>query len=130
MLFQFSGLEFEFLGPRWSGLIDVIGGYMISLASTGLMIACTYFLVPYHRPNWRMVWPGLLTATLLIEVGKKLFVYYVDNTSSMDALYGSISLIIALMLWLYYFGRVLLYGAEVNFIYGSPSNSTSIIQYR
>jgi membrane protein len=114
-----SGLEPRFLGRYWLDLIDLVGGHMISLASTGAMIGCTYFLIPYRRPSWNEIWPGLLTATLLIEVGKMAFVYYVDNISSMDALYGSISSIIVLMLWLYYFGRVLLYGAEVNFIYNS-----------
>jgi membrane protein len=73
--------------------------------------------VPYHRPGWNAIWPGLVTATVLIEVGKKAFVYYADNISSMDALYGSISSIIALMLWLYFFGRVLLFGAAVNVVY-------------
>ena len=123
-----SSLEFQFLGPRWSGLIDFIGGHMISLSSTGLMIACTYILMPYHRPRWREIWPGLVTATLLIEVGKKAFVYYVDNISSMDALYGSISSIIALMLWLYYFGRVLIYGAEVNFVHGAARERNEVKQ--
>lgn len=114
-----SGIEPKFLGENWRDLIDLVGGHMISLASTGAMIGCTYILIPYRRPGWSEIWPGLLTATLLIEVGKIAFVYYVDNIVSMDALYGSISSIIALMLWLYYFSRVLLYGAEVNFIYNS-----------
>ncbi|MGI9320965.1 MAG: YihY/virulence factor BrkB family protein, partial [Thiogranum sp.] len=83
------------------------------------MIGCTYVLIPFRRPGWKEIWPGLVTASVLIELGKKVFVYYVDNISSMDAIYGSISSIIALMLWLYFFGRVLLYGADVNFIYGS-----------
>ena len=114
-----SGLEPRFLGEHWRDLTDLVGGHMIGLASTGAMIGCTYFLIPYRRPGWGEIWPGLLTATLLVEVGKMAFVYYVDNISSMDALYGSISSIMALMLWLYYFSRVLLYGAEVNFIYNS-----------
>jgi membrane protein len=114
-----SGLDPKFLGEYWGDLLDLIGGHMISITSTGVMIGCTYFLVPYHRTGWNAIWPGLVAATFLIEVGKKAFVYYVDNISSMDALYGSISSIIALMLWLYFFGRVLLYGAEVNFVYGS-----------
>ena len=100
-------------------MIDLVGGHLVSLASTGVMIGCTYFLVPFRRPGWRETWPGLITASLLIELGKKAFVYYVDNVSSLDAVYGSISSIIALMLWLHFFSRVLLYGAEVNFIYGS-----------
>jgi membrane protein len=114
-----SGLESKFLGKYWGDLIDLVGGHMISIASTAAMIGCTYFLVPYHRPGWNAIWPGLVTATVLIEVGKKAFVYYVDNISSMDALYGSISSIIALMLWLYFFGRVLLFGTAVNFVYSS-----------
>lgn len=114
-----SGLELTFLDGYWGDLIDVVGGHLVSAASTGVMIGCVYILVPYHRPGWREVWPGLVTATLLIELGKKAFVFYVDNVSSMDALYGSISSIIVLMLWLYFFGRVLLYGAEVNFIYNN-----------
>jgi membrane protein len=116
-----SGFELKFIGQNWRDLIDLVGGHMISLASTGAMIAFTYFLMPYHRPVWNEIWPGLMTATLLIEVGKKAFVYYVDNISSLDALYGSISSIIVLMLWLYFFSRVLLYGAEINFVYGSSN---------
>jgi len=113
-----SGLELEFLGERWGNLINLIGSQVIGLASTGVMIGLSYSLMPYHRPGWRKIWPGLLTATLLIEVGKKAFVFYVDNISDMDAIYGSITSIIVLMLWLYYFGLVILYGAEVNFVYG------------
>ncbi len=114
-----SGLELKFMGESWRDLTAVIGGHLLSVASTGAMIGCTYFLMPYHRPAFSGIWPGLVTATLLIEVGKKVFVYYVDNISSMDAIYGSITSIILLMLWLYFFGRVLLYGAEINFVYGS-----------
>ncbi len=116
-----SGFELKFIGQNWRDLIELVGGHMIGLASTGVMIAFTYFLMPYHRPVWNEIWPGLMTATLLIEVGKKAFVYYVDNISSLDALYGSISSIIVLMLWLYFFSRVLLYGAEINFVYGSSN---------
>jgi membrane protein len=114
-----SGLELKLPGEYWGKLIDLIGGRLVGLASTAAMIGCTYFLIPFHRVGWKETWPGLVTASVLIELGKYAFVYYVDNISSMDAIYGSISSIIALMLWLYYFGRVLLYGADINFIHGS-----------
>ena len=118
-----SGLELDFLSAGWRDLIKLTGGHVIGLASTGIMIGSAYFLMPYRRPEWKEIWPGLLVATLLIEIGKKAFVYYIDNISSLDALYGSITSIIVLMVWLYYFGRVLLYGAEVNFTYGQPSKT-------
>ena len=50
---------------------------------------------------------------VLIELGKLAFVYYVENVSKLDALYGSISTFIMLMLWLYFVGRSMLFGGMV-----------------
>ncbi|MEN8214756.1 MAG: YihY/virulence factor BrkB family protein [Pseudomonadota bacterium] len=119
-----SDFELAFLGKSSHAVIDLVGGHLVSVASTGAMIGFTYLLMPYQRPGWSRIWPGIVTATLLIEVGKSAFVYYVDNSSKLDALYGSISSIIVLMLWLYFFGRVLLYGAEVNAVYGAPHSQS------
>jgi membrane protein len=121
-----AGLELNFPGETWGEWIGLVGGHLVSLSSTGAMLGCSYFLMPYHRPGWSEVWPGLVIATLLIEIGKKAFIYYVDNVTSMDALYGSISSSIVLMLWLYFFGRVLLYGAEVNYVYGKSRSKATV----
>ena len=108
-----SDLEIEFLGPGVSAFFGVIGGRLVSLMTTGAMFAVTYILVPFHRPSWSDLLPGLVTASLLMELGKMAFVYYVDSSTNLDVLYGSISSFIVLMLWLYFFGRVMLYGAAV-----------------
>ena len=108
-----SNLESELLGPGASAFIGVIGGRLVSLMTTGAMFAVTYILVSFHRPAWADLLPGLLTATLLMELGKMAFVYYVDSSKNLDVLYGSISSFIVLLLWLYFFGRVMLYGAAV-----------------
>lgn len=100
--------------PGWvSTLISILGGWLASLVSTGIMIAVTFALIPYRRPAFADLLPGLIAATLLIELGKWLFVYYVDHVSKLDALYGSITSFIILMLWMYFFGRALLFGAHV-----------------
>ncbi len=112
-----SDFDLSFLGESSQGLIKLFGSHLVGVMSTVTMISFIYLFLPYHRPGWREIWPGLLTATLLIEAGKSAFVYYVDNIATLDALYGSISSIIVLMLWLYFFSRVLLYGAEVNVAY-------------
>jgi membrane protein len=123
-----STLELDFLGQGWRNFINLIGGHAVSAVSTGAMIACTYFLTPYHRPTWKETWRGLLTATILVELGKKVFVLYVDNSSSLSAIYGSISTTIVLMLWLYFFARVLLFGAEVNFVYNHQNENQDVEQ--
>mgnify|MGYP000482367554 FL=1 len=78
----------------------MLSSQLISTASTAALVLVTYLLVPFERPSWRQVWPGMLTATVLIELGKKVFVYYVENVSRLDAVYGSISTVIVLLLWL------------------------------
>ena len=72
-----------------------------------------YLLIPFQRLTLRELAPGILIATVVIELGKGLFSYYVSNVSPYDAIYGSISSIIALVVWLYFSARVLLYGTEL-----------------
>lgn len=61
--------------------------------------------------------PGLVVATGVIELGKGLFTLYYGNVSSYHLVYGSVSSIIVLLLWLYFCARVILYGTEVIFVY-------------
>ena len=57
--------------------------------------------------------PGAAVAALLFQLGKTLFVFYIDNLANLEAVYGSVSSIIVLLIWFYFCGRVILYGAEV-----------------
>ena len=72
-----------------------------------------YILVPYQRLPMREILPGLIVATLLLEAGKRLFTWYVDQAADYSAVYGSLSSIIVMLIWMYYAARVVLYGAEV-----------------
>ena len=76
-------------------------------------VSVLYKLVPYERRAWREILPGALTAALLFELGKAAFVLYLDNARSLEAVYGSLSSVIVLLLWLYFSARVLLFGAEI-----------------
>ena len=57
--------------------------------------------------------PGTLVASLLFDLGRRGFVLYVGNASRFDAVYGSLTSIIVLLIWLYFSARFLLYGSEV-----------------
>ena len=48
-----------------------------------------------------------------MELGKEAFIQFVGNASRFEAVYGSLSSIIVLIIWLYYSARILLYGSEV-----------------
>jgi membrane protein len=83
------------------------------LQGTGVLVGAVYTLVPYQRLTWRELLPGLLVAAFLIELGKSFFVWYVGTAAKYDAVYGSVSSIIVLLIWLYFSARVVLFGAEV-----------------
>ncbi len=101
-----------------SDALSIAADRFLGIAATAALIGVTYTLLPYRRPAWSQVWPGLLVATVLVELGKQLFVLYVDRASSFDSIYGPVSSIIVLMLWLYFFSRVVLFGAAINYVLG------------
>ncbi|MDH3625921.1 MAG: YihY/virulence factor BrkB family protein [Myxococcales bacterium] len=90
-----------------------LGGHVASFVFIFAIVCLLYKLVPYQRPQWREVFPGALVAALLFELGKALFVLYLENVGSLEAVYGSLASVIVLLLWLYFSARVLLFGAEL-----------------
>jgi membrane protein len=108
-----SELELELLGKRWNTVLDVIANRTVGLLATGLMVGAVYALIPYQKLPWRDLLPGLLVAAVLIDTGKSLFVWYMETAANYSAVYGSVSSIIVLLIWLYFSARVVLFGAEV-----------------
>ena len=90
-----------------------LGGHVASFVFVFVVVLVLYNIVPYRRPPWREVWPGAVTAAFLFEIGKALFVIYLENARSLQAVYGSLTSVIVLLLWLYFSARVLLFGAEL-----------------
>lgn len=93
--------------------LEALGGHVASFTFIFAVLSVLYTIVPYRRPRWRDVWPGALVAALFFEIGKALFVVYVENAGSLQAVYGSLTSVIVLLLWLYFSARVLLFGAEI-----------------
>ena len=117
------------LGSRGDGignLLTLAGGHMTSYLFVFVMFGALYNLVPYERPSWREVLPGALFAAFLFELGKTGFMLYIDNVAHLQAVYGSVSSIIVLLLWLYFSARVLLFGAELIAVRQEPVIPSSV----
>lgn len=66
-----------------------------------------------HSPfNW--VLPGAIVATILWLMASWAFSYYVSNFGSFGEMYGSISAVIVMLLWLFLTCFIVLLGAELN----------------
>jgi membrane protein len=79
-----------------------------------------YYWAPNTDHEWQWMKPGSVLAVFLwiiLSLGLK---YYVENFVDYNLVYGSITGVIILMLWLYVSGLTLLLGGELNFILKRP----------
>jgi membrane protein len=78
-----------------------------------------YHWAPNINHRWQWMNPGSVLAVFLwiiLSLGLKV---YVENFINYNAVYGSITGVIILMMWLYVSGLTLLIGGELNFILSS-----------
>ncbi len=104
------------------GQADEVSGLVLfrilSFAANLAIFLTLYKVLPNTVTYWRHIWPGALVAALLFEGGKYVFVFYLDNFATFNAVYGSIGSVIALLLWAYVSAFILILGAELSSEYG------------
>ena len=116
-----SAVELSTLDARWTDWLGLeettVSGVHTRLAGMALVFlvfALLYKEAPTIEIRWRQVVPGAVLATLLTEVGKQLFLAYVDHVANLEDTFGSLSSFMVLLLWLYVSAIALLVGAEYN----------------
>jgi len=57
------------------------------------------------------VWAAALCATVLLQAAESLFVIYLKNFATLNAVYGAFGGIMALLLWIYLSGCIFICGA-------------------
>jgi len=107
----FSWLNRE-TGPVFSTLAVVLGA-ILSPMSSMLIFAILYRTVPLKKPGWREIVWGALTAALLLDAAEYGLGFYFTKISNNQALYGSLGVVIGIVLWLYVVGILIFLGAEI-----------------
>ncbi len=77
-------------------------------------VSFIYYFGPAIHYNWKFFSMGSFIATLLCLLISYGFSYYVTNFASYNKVYGSIGVLIALMVWIQLLTTVLLFGYEIN----------------
>ncbi|MCJ7522310.1 MAG: YihY/virulence factor BrkB family protein [Dehalococcoidia bacterium] len=89
-------------------------GFIISLC----IFLILYKFIPNTKTYWRYVWPGAVLAAILFEIGKSLFVFYIDRFATYESVYGGVASMIILLIWIYISAFILILGAEISAEYG------------
>jgi membrane protein len=72
-----------------------------------------YKFIPNTDTDWSDIWVGALVAALLFESGRNAFVYYLNNFGNYNQIYGALSSVMILQVWLFISASILVIGAEV-----------------
>jgi membrane protein len=70
-------------------------------------------MVPARPVPWRAALLGSGMATLLLEGTKNAFFWYVREIANFNAIYGPLSSVILLLVWIYLSAVLVLFGASL-----------------
>ena len=107
----------------------LVGDILVSTTSLVILHASSFALVlmvflmlykymPNTRTYWRYIWLGALVAAILFETTKNLFIIYLNTFTNFANVYGTLAPVVALLLWTYLSGLILILGAELSSEYG------------
>jgi membrane protein len=100
---------------EWAAVASIVEVALSFLMFT-VMFAMVYKMVPRVRIDWRDVWIGAATTSLLFTVGKVLIGIYIGR-SGIASGFGAAASLIVVLVWVYYSAQVLLLGAEFTCAY-------------
>lgn len=98
-------------------LVDRIFIGIASFLLIYLVFFSLYSLIPYEKLNRRVVFVSAFWATLLWEIARQAFGYYITHMATLKAIYGTYLFLIVVAFWFYYTSVVFILGAEIGQLY-------------
>jgi membrane protein len=87
--------------------------YLIPYFFTFWMSFLIYKIIPNKKIGFRPALQAAIFTSLLWEIAKQLFGWYVMHLGSFSMVYGSLSTLAVFFFWIYYSSTILLLGGEV-----------------
>lgn len=107
-----------------------ISGFIINMRTIVTLVLLTvlftalYTLLPNKKPRFLSQLPGAVAAAISWSAFSYLFSLYISYVSNMSAVYGSLTTVVIVMLWLYFCMWLLFLGAEINCYMDDPEKFT------
>lgn len=119
LLFVFGGLIEKFILSRLHHpiIINIIwytGRYTIILMVMFIIFLFLYNVTPCKRLRWKEVIPGAIFTTIGWIATSLIFTFYVNNFNNYAKIYGGLSAVFVIMIWLFISSIILLVGGDLN----------------
>jgi len=85
---------------------------ILALILLFLVFVMLFKFMPNTKTSWRYLWPGAVFTTLLFEAARTTFIYYLANFSGYDKVYGSLTALVILLVWIYISAFIMIIGTE------------------
>jgi membrane protein len=99
--------------PSKQGAVYTIVSLFVQVALLLLAVLLLYRYVPRGNQTWKAAAIGAVTATALLSLGSPLFQYYANRFGNYQLIYGSLGVVIIVLLWVWIGALVILFGGEV-----------------
>lgn len=90
--------------------------YLIPFFFTFWMFFLVYKIVPNKKVHFKPAFQAAVFASLLWEIAKQLFGWYVLHLGRFSVIYGSLGTLAIFFFWVYYSSAILILGGEVAFL--------------
>ncbi|MDQ3870933.1 MAG: YihY/virulence factor BrkB family protein, partial [Chloroflexota bacterium] len=81
-----------------------------------IVLLLLYRLLPARTMSWGSQIPGAIAGALAIEILKRAFAFWAEHSAGVSALPRTLLSVVLLLVWLGFFGQIILYGAAINVV--------------
>ena len=102
------------LGQVLSGILRARGFILFGMLT--FFFALLYTFLPRKKPRLKFLkqLPGAVAAAACWMIFTYIYTVYIENFSNYSYVYGSLTAVVFLMLWLYFCMNIFLFGAQLN----------------
>ena len=121
-LSAFGSMLSDLLPGEVSSVALWVVNFGLSLLIISVLFAAMFKILPDATIAWRDVWVGAIATALLFVAGKFGIGFYLGQSDPGQA-YGAAGSLAILLLWIYYSGLILLFGAEFTQVWAERRGS-------
>jgi membrane protein len=96
--------------------LKMVHGVSRVLFPLSLFLGClvVYRYLPSRQSHWVYLVPGALVTTIAVDAGRAVFTWYASHLVMYQLIYGTLTVVMLVILWMYLASLAMLFGAEVS----------------
>lgn len=105
---KFLGVDFKF-SQAW-----YLIRWPVALGLFFLMVSYNYYALPTEKVSFKKILPGSILASAGMLLTTRIYSYYVNVFADYHIIYGGLASIVALLIWFFLLGFILVIGIQFN----------------